>query len=65
MTLTDAINKLNSLPPNRVREAATYYYDAAGADWDGRNVWILYPGGWYRHSDALTYGLARYLARNP
>jgi hypothetical protein len=63
MTKHDAIAYLNTLPSNTVREAATFYFDAAGADWDGEVLSLLRNGQWYRHAgpSALPAGLARYL----
>ena len=63
MTDTEAINFLNTLDRNTVREAATFYFGAAGADWDGEAVLLLREGAWHRYggSSALPYGLARYL----
>lgn len=61
-----ATQYLNSLSPNTVREAATYYFDASGADWDGTTLSLSHDGKhWYRHSEAMVEGLARYLKRNP
>jgi hypothetical protein len=65
MTTHDAIAFLNAQNANNVREAATFYFDAAGADWDGKALSLLRNGSWYRHSDALAFGLARYMIRNP
>ncbi|MBP6228485.1 MAG: hypothetical protein KA472_11185 [Pseudomonadales bacterium] len=64
MNTADAITYLNSRNANEVREAATFYFDVAGADWDGKALSLLRNGEWYRHSDAMAYGLARYMQRN-
>jgi len=66
MTTNEAIAFLNAQNANKVREAATFYFDAAGADWDGEALSLLRNGSWYRHGgpSALPYGLARYMRRN-
>lgn len=67
MTRAEAIAFLNTQSPNAVREAATFYFDSAGADWDGECLSILRAGSWYRHGgpSAMQQGLARYMQRNP
>ena len=63
MTNFDAVQFLNSRTPNEVREAATFYFDVAGADWDGKNLKLLRNCEWYTHSDAMNVGLARYMMK--
>ena len=64
-TDADAIAFLNAQNCNSVREAATFYFNAAGADWDGLALSILRGAHWYRHGgpSALPYGLATYMQR--
>jgi hypothetical protein len=51
---------LNQLPPNEVRELATTFYGSAGADWDGQTLTLLHGGQWFKHSDCVVVGLARF-----
>ncbi|MEQ1518030.1 MAG: hypothetical protein ABL931_16240 [Usitatibacteraceae bacterium] len=71
MTSAEAIAYLNSRSANEVREAATFYFAVAGADWDSKVLSTLRNGQWYRHVDGpaehqktvLHIGVADYLRR--
>lgn len=61
LTETDATRALALMNRNRVREAATDLWDAAGADFDGLHVSLLRDGQWTTLHRDMNRALERHM----
>lgn len=63
MNTEQATAYLATRTANEIIEAATWLWNAAGADWNGERISLLTNGRWVRQPGAANVAVAKLLAQ--